>query len=121
MLTQGKIKLTSPNVQETYLKPGEFAEVNASIPIVKKKKVNIDLYTSWIQQKIYFDKTPLSDIAQWIEDRYAKKVIIPDKLKDITFSATFPEENLNLLLTAIEGAYYVKVVQNDGVIHIIER
>lgn len=121
VLTHGKIKLTSPNAQETYLKPGEFAEINTKIPIVKKKKVNIDLYTSWTQQKISFDKTPLSEIAQWIEDRYAKKVIIPDNLNEVTFSATLPEENLNLLLKALEGAYYVNVVQDHDVITIIER
>lgn len=121
VLTHGKVKITSDQAQEVYLKPGEFAEVKAKTPIIKKKKVDTDLYTSWTDKKVVFDQTPLSEIAQWIEDRYGKKVIIPDDLDSITFSATLPKISLDLLLETIEVVYYVKVEEKSEVIIIKEK
>jgi len=116
VLTHGKVKLSSKGKDDVYVKPGEFVEVKAEEPSIKKKQVNTEMYTSWTSEKIKFEQTPLAEIAQWIEDRYDKEVIIPRQLDSITFTATIPNVKLSLLLEAIEVAYHVKVEDKEDII-----
>ncbi|WPP49721.1 FecR family protein [Catalinimonas niigatensis] len=116
VLTHGKVKVTTNQSQAIYLQPGEFAEVKAKEPAIKKKQVDTNLYISWTSKKIKFDQTPLSEIAYWIEDRYDKKVLIPNSMDTITFSATLPQVNLELLLEAIKLTYQVQIEINEDVI-----
>ncbi|MDF9798877.1 transmembrane sensor [Catalinimonas alkaloidigena] len=116
VLTHGKVKITTTNDKQVYLEPGEFAEVEANASFIRKKKVDPELYTSWTNNNLKFDQTPLSVIAEWIEDRYKKKVVIPDSMDTITFTATLPNVKLDLLLETLSIAYQIEVEEEEDII-----
>ncbi len=110
VLYTGKVKLLSHNQKVVYVQPGEFVEVEDDFSSVVKKSVDTRLYTSWIENKVVFDQTPLSDIVQWIEDTYDKKVVLSDPaLASVTFSATIPDVRLDELLKALALSYQVEI------------
>jgi ferric-dicitrate binding protein FerR (iron transport regulator) len=121
VLTHGKVKVIASQSQPVFLEPGEFAEVKADVPSIKKKKVDTKLYTSWTTNSIRFEQTPLVEIAAWIEDRYRKKVVIPDSMDSITFTASLPKVELKLLLEALKVAYQLEVEEEEDVIVFKEK
>ncbi len=117
VLYTGKVKLLSHNQKVVYVQPGEFVEVEDDFSSVVKKTVDTRLYTSWIENRVVFDQTPLSDIVQWIEDTYDKKVVLSDPaLASVTFSATIPDVRLAVLLKALALSYQVEIsTQGDEI------
>lgn len=114
VLHTGKVKLLSHNQKVVYVRPGEFVEVEDDFSSVVKKSVDTRLYTSWVENKVVFDQTPLSDIMQWIEDEYDKEVILSDPALDsVTFTATIPNVELDILLEALALAYQVKIFTEE--------
>lgn len=110
ILHTGKVKLLSHNQKVVYVQPGEFVEIENNFSSVVKKSVNTQLYTSWIENKVVFDRTPLSDIAQWIETRYDKEVMLSDPALDsVTFTATIPDVELDVLLEALTLTFQVNI------------
>lgn len=121
VLTHGKVKVKTSQAQPVLLEPGELAEVTVNVPSIKKKKVDTKLYTSWTTNSLHFEQTPLSEIADWIKDRYRKKVLIPESLGSITFTATLPKVELTMLLEALKVAYQVEIIEDKDTIIFKEK
>jgi transmembrane sensor len=78
MLTEGKVKLELEGAdykQPLFLKPGELATVKEKE--LSSQRVDKQLYTSWVENKLVFDRTPLRDISGLLKDTYGL---------DVTFS-----------------------------------
>jgi transmembrane sensor len=75
MLAEGRVKIgLGKNVaaEEVFMEPGELAIVrNKSISkqVVKQQK-----YISWVENKLFFDRTPLSELAVLLRDTYGLTV-----------------------------------------------
>jgi len=75
MLAEGKVKLQVGDVDSTrtlFLKPGELATV--SNKRLSAQRVNKQRYTSWVENKLFFERTPLRDLSLLLRDTYGLKV-----------------------------------------------
>lgn len=75
MLTEGKVRLAmgeERNARELFLKPGDLATVTNKD--LSTRKVKHQHYTSWVDNKLVFDRTPLRDLAATLHDTYGLTV-----------------------------------------------
>lgn len=95
--------------------PGELAHFVKGGQQVKIKKVNPNVYTSWISNKLTFDHTPLAKVARRIEATYGVKVIIKDKeLLKRRISGSVRNNNLNVLIDGLSKILHVNVRLEDN-------
>jgi ferric-dicitrate binding protein FerR (iron transport regulator) len=115
VLTSGKVKLKSANKQEMTMQPGDLAEISEGEISIEKKEVNPVLYTSWKENKLFCEDTPLSEIADLVRNRYGREVIFQQKnLKDITVTGTLPLQNLTLLTEVLQESLKINILANEG-------
>lgn len=79
MLAEGKVKLAIGGDDDTaalFLKPGELATVKDKK--LSSKSVNRKRYTSWVENKLFFDRTPLHDLSGLLKDTYGLTVTFSD-------------------------------------------
>jgi transmembrane sensor len=113
MLQEGKVVIHSPDGRELYMAPGDFVEYNHDE--LEKKQVKKDSVLSWKEQKLEFDKTPLPELVRIIKDQYGVNVqLVEDSIKDKTISGILPNNNLDVLLQALEATSEFEVVRQDG-------
>lgn len=110
VLHTGKVRMLSPDQEAVEVQPGELVEVKEGTLSVVKKTVDTRLYSSWVDNKVVFDQTPLRNIVQWIEDKYDREVVLLNEdLASVTFTATIPNVDLEVLLEALALTYQVKI------------
>ncbi|MEZ4946428.1 MAG: FecR domain-containing protein [Cyclobacteriaceae bacterium] len=120
MLDEGSIKLMSNEGGESILTPGDLAEYNGGEILVTK----VDeprKYTAWLDNKISFDNTTLIEISNYVKRHYGVAINIPDTtLQKRRLSGEIPNDNLDLLLSAISVAMDLSVTKDNGKI-LIEK
>jgi transmembrane sensor len=118
VLNKGKIKLDVSGEDDYIMKPGEMVEVNPSQSSIMKRMVNPELYSSWRNNVLTFNATPLGDIARVIEENYDLKIEIPDKmLAAERFTGAIPvDEDINVLLTMLSKSYQFEIKKTDDAI-----
>lgn len=116
VLSTGKVKVTSPDQEVVRLEPGELVEVGIHQPFLKKKKVDSQLYASWVNGQAIFERAALHEILDWVEDRYDKSVHVDSTsidLDSLTFTATIPDGDLATLLEALAITYRLDIQHTD--------
>ncbi|CAN5129071.1 FecR domain-containing protein [soil metagenome] len=111
VLNSGLVLLNLQGTSEDLiLNPGELAEYSIQENEYQKKVVDPEIYTSWVNQKLVFEKTSLRKIAEILEDNYGVEVIINDpNLADMTFSAVIPMEDLDIFLNILSEAFEINI------------
>ncbi len=118
VLVEGKVKVTprgdSLHQRAGYtMKPGEMARFSGSTDRISiKQKVNTEVYTSWKDRKLVFDRTPMTQVAKCIEDTYGVRVIISERrIMDRQLSGTINNKDLEILKKALAHVLDVPVHQ----------
>jgi len=77
---------------------------------------NLDInYKSWVDKKLSFRNTPLSEVANELGKTYGTKVILNvDQLKKRTLSATLNYQTVDSALVVISASLQLKVHKADG-------
>lgn len=111
VLNSGSVLLNQQgSLEDIVLQPGEMAEFSAFENEFKTRLVNPEVYTSWRNKKLVFEKTSIRKIAEILEDNYGVEVIINDpELAEMTFSATIPMEDLDILLDLLSETFNINV------------
>ena len=120
ILESGKIELTSPtdsNFRQE-MSPGEMLSYNKENKEFSITSVNTELYTSWKDGLINIYNLPLSELIVKLERRFNQKFMIDKAIKDIPYTFTIKNENLNTILSLMEKITPVDVVQHDHVIEL---
>jgi ferric-dicitrate binding protein FerR (iron transport regulator) len=122
LLTEGSIKLLTKNGVQKILKPGDYIVVgkdetlNQTSILQKAKEENI---LAWVENKIVFDVTTLKDAAEIIKNIYGYEVIIKDEsLSTKKISGILPNDNLEVLLKALEATNDFKIKTENKTITI---
>ena len=119
MLTEGSVTLRMLDGKELNMKPGDFVEINAQQPELKTAREEAVL--AWKDKKLNFENTPLSIAVRNIEDLYGIKIRLADKkLGDKVLTGIIENDNLEVLLDALEVATGFHVVQNGNEVLITE-
>ncbi len=118
VLNSGSVKLEagSPDTRKDVLmKPGDLVQFSEKDQSFTRKAVNPEKFSSWTQNQLIFDNTPLKEIAQILEDTYGMKVHFADPdLANRTFTATIPVNKPEVLLTALSESLNLRVSRNGN-------
>jgi ferric-dicitrate binding protein FerR (iron transport regulator) len=84
--------------------------------------VRPDSVTAWKEHKLSFDNTSLKDVAAIIKEQYGVTVRLDgERVGEKTVSGIMPNNNLDVLLKALEATTEFKIVQRDDEISIIQN
>ena len=109
-LDEGKVKLISKDNRVLMMKPGDQVSVSKSGLEIKKKVVDPETYTAWQGNRLFFENTPLSEVARIIGDYYGLTVVLDDvELADRQFTGTLPNNDLSVILLALATAYNIDI------------
>jgi ferric-dicitrate binding protein FerR (iron transport regulator) len=120
VLASGKIRLhIDPDNENKQLDmhPGEMVTVTTDAKITRKQ-VKPALYTSWKEDKVYFDDYTLAEVATMLEQTYGYKVVFRDTaLSNQKITAFLEVKGLEDILTTISETFEVDITrQNNQII-----
>jgi transmembrane sensor len=114
MLEEGSVILHTGDGKELNMKPGEFVEYNSDK--LEKRIVRNDSLLAWKEHKLLFDNTPLREVVEIIKEHYGVTVhLADDATGDKTISGILPNNNLDVLLHALEAMDIEVVRQEDSI------
>lgn len=117
MLHEGSVILHGRDGKEVDMVPGDFVQWDGQA--LRRRGAQRDSVLAWKDLKLFFDKTPLKEVAGIIEDQYGIKVELSDQsLGDSTITGIMPNNNLEVLLQALQATSDFDVVKGDGKIRI---
>ena len=117
MLREGSVVLHPQTGMDMNMVPGDFVRWGAGR--LEKAAVRSDSLLAWKQRLLILDKTPLRELVGIIEDQYGVKVTLQDQsIADSTVTGIMQNNNLDVLLQAVEIATDFDVIRKDGAITI---
>jgi transmembrane sensor len=117
LLTEGSVTIETADGKETKMVPGDFVEINNSN--LEKKKVNQESILAWKDSKLIFDNTCMQEAARIINEHYGVNVIITDSsLNSKLINGILPNNNLDVLLRALEATNDFRITRKDNEISI---
>ena len=116
VLASGKIRLNiAENSQNTQLdmRPGEMVSITADAK-VSRKQVKPALYTSWMNDKIYFDNYTLAEVATMLEQNYGYHIVFQDTaLASQRITAYLEVKSPDDILTTISETFEVDITRRN--------
>lgn len=101
LLQEGSVIVHPRTGEDLHMVPGDFVQWDGTK--LEKTGVRQDSLMAWQQHQIVFDKTPLRQVAAMIREQYGVKVTLADpSIGDSVISGMLPNNNLNVLLQALE-------------------
>ncbi len=124
-LNTGKIKLNdteaSPVVHDVVMRPGEQAELRRNHTF-ELKAVNPELFTSWKNQELIFDHTPMAQVVSMIEDTYGLEVTIQqEEIKTMELTGLLPSQDIDMLLNMLSEIFDLKVTRQHKQVFIDKK
>lgn len=114
VLEEGKIRLLSAETDKTLLDmtPGETVVYSQTDRLLNRQRVDPELYDAWRTNRLVFDNTPLSEVAEIIRHTYGKEVSFasPD-LMNKRLSGTIPSDNLERLTNALSRVFGLQITE----------
>ena len=113
LLTEGSVTIKTPDGNEIKMKPGDFVKIENKIPA--KQSVDQQRILAWKEAKLDFDNTPMYEVAKVISRHYGVKVSVANKAVGAsTISGIMPNDNLDILIQALEATGNYKITKNDS-------
>lgn len=113
LLTEGSVTLNTRNGQTIFMKPGDFVEFNNQQP--EKKTAQEDHVLAWRDKKLVFEDTQLRDVLQQIKEHYGVTVQLDnEQIGRTPITGILPNDNLDILLQALEATTDFRVKRNDS-------
>jgi ferric-dicitrate binding protein FerR (iron transport regulator) len=112
LLTEGSVTVKTRDGRELHMKPGDFVRIDNET--VTRKPADQEKQLAWKQSMLVFDNTTLADVGRIIRRHYGIEVKIASKeLETKTLSGIMPNNNLDMLISAIEGTGDFKITKQD--------
>ncbi|MFH5884515.1 FecR family protein [Halalkalibaculum sp. DA3122] len=99
---------------EYLLEPGEMVQFKAYDNKIAVKQVNTRVYTSWKEDKLIFEKTPMEEVARRIEDTFGVEVVLSSKFSKEKLSGSIKSDNIEVLREALEKILKTEIVQRGN-------
>jgi ferric-dicitrate binding protein FerR (iron transport regulator) len=88
--------------------PGDFLAFGSDTP--EKRTVRPDSVLAWKEHRLLFDNTPLKQLVTIIDDQYGVRVRLDNEATgNQTISGILPNDNLDVLLQALEATMEFEV------------
>jgi len=121
MLTEGKVRLASDENTETlFLNPGEAATMNDNG--LSKRVAGKEHLTSWVQNRLYFDRTPLRVVAEMLKETHGLNIrfSVPE-LEERELSGEISLATEEDILYAITTTFNLQFVREGQSVTISEK
>ena len=120
VLEKGIVSVLHKNEEDAIrLKPKQMAVIWKNHPEVSVRNVNPKVYTSWTTNVLYFDHTPLRDLAQTLTNRYGVTVVASDPaLLDKKLSGAIDKTDLKSLLAVVSRVLHIKMTLKSDTIRV---
>jgi ferric-dicitrate binding protein FerR (iron transport regulator) len=112
IVKEGSVSLVEKNMRsmEVLLHKSETSRVIDSSPPTEVERVNADRFIGWLDNKLTFNRTSLSEVLEEVSRTYDKNIIIVDNnITDLTLTGTFNidniESNLDKICLALDLSY----------------
>lgn len=113
LLKEGSITVLTKDGRTIKMQPGEFYEYVKED--IVKKEVKTEYILAWKDNKIDFDNATLNDAVKIIKEHYGVDVKLESpSLGDMPLNGIIANDNLDVLLKAIEEVLEVQVIKNNG-------
>ena len=117
VLNEGRVELIQPRtgpqvrVQPVMMRPGEAATLAKGDTAFRRRAMVLpDHVAAYRQNKLVFDDTPLSQVAQRIEEYYGIRVVVSNReLARRELTGTLPNNDLSLVLRTLSLSYNLTV------------
>lgn len=97
--------------EQILLSPGEMIEYKKSAGVIVKQEVDPELYASWKDHALNFDRVAVDDIAERLEERYGYDITIADAaLGKKFFTGRFSSDDIGIVILAMEKALGMEVI-----------
>lgn len=107
-LESGKVLVRNDKGEALYLDPGEIVELTNNQLL--KKVTEVELYTSWKDNKLIFEETPVPEILEMIERRFGYRIEVnTDYLNDKRYTGSSPADDAELLIYKLSRLYNLSV------------
>lgn len=111
-VTAGKNRLFAETVE---LSPGERLIYDKAKANLSKDKVDVQLYSSWVDGYLVFKNIPVTEVFMKLKRYYNQEITIDNSLSGITFSGKLDlSDKLEDVLKNIAFASSVNVYENNG-------
>lgn len=102
-LVSGLVSVSKEGANDLLVNPGEQISFNRSDGSIGKKEVDVELFTSWVNNKLKLESMRVEDIFRILGRRYDIDVFFSDEgAKDVEFTGKIPlNDNLNVILDQI--------------------
>ena len=102
-LERGKVQLVSNSGAQQILEPGEQAVINPANSSIQVQKVDTEIYSSWIDNKLIFRNESLKDVVERLERWYNISIEIDDQyISDKKLTATIEYESITEVMDLLE-------------------
>jgi transmembrane sensor len=78
--------------------PGQHVEYHTGTGKINSAMGSVDKYIAWKNGKLIFDNTPISVVAKELSRKFNVDIIVEDDIKDLTYTVTFVDDPLYLIL-----------------------
>lgn len=114
VLETGKIMARADNQGKGWvLSPGQL--IRLSQGKLQVEQANLAACAAWKRNEMVFSNTPLTDIAELLEDNYGYTITWKnEQLRNLRFTGSCAGNNPGLLLSAIAEAYNIRVTRNGN-------
>ncbi len=117
VLHSGRVRLSIDDTdqpQNVSMQSGELVEYSEVDQVLIQQPVNPAPYTAWRQRQLVFERMPLREIADALEDYYGVRVVIADEdLARTPLTGALPMRNLSMILDVLPTIANVEVIRND--------
>ncbi len=116
VLNTGKVKLhqldQANDEKDIFLAPGEMATLSQQQ--LSKSRVNPQLYSSWKDNRLFFENESILKIAQRLSDTYGYEVKVEKEAwLELKFTGSCPADDISMLLTALSETFDIKISRNN--------
>jgi transmembrane sensor len=110
LLTEGSVIIRTHEGKEIAMKPGDYIEMAGQL--VKTEIAKQENILAWKENKMAFNNVTLKDAADIISNHYGVKIKLADSaVAAEPLNGMMPNDNLEVLLEAIEVATNIKITK----------
>ncbi len=124
VLEEGKVRLRSTESSQPLLEmtPGEAVVYSPRNGVVSRQKTDPELFNSWRDNRLVFDNTPLSEVAEIIQQTYGRQITFADPdLMSRRLTGTIPSDDLGRLTKALSRAFDLHITERGDELLIESR
>lgn len=115
-LERGKVRLnydSGSGKEAVLMNPGEVVSFEDNT--YKREEKPTEQITAWKHNRMYFENTPLSEIADMLQHHYGFRPVFNDPgLKQKRFTGSYAADRVEVLLEAIREAFNIQVEIESG-------